>query len=77
MRAGRIAPRDFPRAKPKENSKKQPCQHKKNPIHPDTFTWIYILSKIGYFGDISDFFLISMFEEALLSLSFWNMSIVS
>ena len=25
-------------------------------VHPDSFTWIYILFKIGYFGDISDFF---------------------
>ena len=27
-----------------------------NPVHPDSFTWIYILFKIGHFGDISDFF---------------------
>ena len=38
-RAGRAAPRDFPRA---------------NPVHPSSFTWIYILFKIGHFGDISD-----------------------
>ena len=33
-------------------------------IHPDSFTWIYILFKIEHFGDISDFFQIFMFEEA-------------
>ena len=27
-----------------------------NPVHPDSLTWIYILFKIGHFGDISDFF---------------------
>ena len=34
-------------------------------VHPDSFTWIYILFKKRHFGDISDFFLqILMFEEA-------------
>ena len=33
-----------------------PCQPKENPVHPDSFTWLYILFKIGHFGDISDFF---------------------
>ena len=55
-RAGRAFPRDFPRAKPKGNTKEQPCQPEENLVHPDSFTWIYILFKIGYFGDISDFF---------------------
>ena len=54
--AGRAAPRDFPRAKPKGNPEEQPCQPEENPVHPDSFTWIYILFKIGHFGDISDFF---------------------
>ena len=28
----------------------------KHPAHPDSFNWIYILFKIGNFGDISYFF---------------------
>ena len=32
-------------------SEEQPCQPKENPIHPDSFTWIYILFKKGHFGD--------------------------
>ena len=56
--------RDFPRAKPKGNPEEQPCQPEENPVHPDSFTWIYILRKIGHFGDISDFKKILTFEEA-------------
>ena len=48
--AGRAAPRDFPRAKVEGNPEEQ-----ENPVHPDSFTWIYIIFKIGHFGDISDF----------------------
>ena len=48
--------RGIPRAKPEGNPEEQPCQTEKNPVHPDSFTWIYILFKIGYFGDISIFF---------------------
>ena len=55
-RAGRAAPRDFPRAKPERNPEEQPCKPKENPVDPDSFTWIDILFKIGHFGDISDFF---------------------
>ena len=62
-RAGRAAPRDFPRASllgnPSEQPcqpSEQPCQPSENPVHPDSFTWIYILFKIGHFGNISDFF---------------------
>ena len=50
-------------AKPEGNPKKQPWQPKENPIHLDSFNWIYILFKMGHFGYISDFFLILMFEE--------------
>ena len=45
---GRAAPRDFPRAKPEGNPEEQPCQPEENPVHPDSFTRIYILSKIGF-----------------------------
>ena len=46
-------------------SEEQHCQPEENPVHPDSFTWIYIIFKIGHFGDISDFFLqILMYEEA-------------
>ena len=55
-RAGMAAPRNFPRAKPEGNPEEQPCKPEENPIHPDFFTWIYILFKIGHFGDISNFF---------------------
>ena len=55
-RAGRAVPRDFPRAKPEGNPEEQLCQPEENPVHPNSFTWIYILFKIGHFGDISDFF---------------------
>ena len=44
-RAGRAAPRDFLRAKPEGNPEEQPCQPEENPVHPDSFTWIYILFK--------------------------------
>ena len=37
-RAGRAAPRDFPRANPKEIHKEQPCQPKENPILTNYFT---------------------------------------
>ena len=63
-RTGRAASRDFPMAKPEGNPREQPCQPEENPDHPSSFTWIYILFKIGYFGDIFDFFQIFMFEEA-------------
>ena len=46
-RAGRVAPRDFPWAKPEGNPKEQPCQPKENPVFPDYFTQIYILFIIG------------------------------
>ena len=29
-------------------SEEQPCQPEENPVHPDSFTRIYILSKIGF-----------------------------
>ena len=45
--AGRAAPRDFPRAKPKGYPKKQFCQLEENPDLPDSFTQIYILFTIG------------------------------
>ena len=31
-------------------SKEQPCQPEENPVHPNTFSKIYILFKIGHFG---------------------------
>ena len=34
----------------------QPSQPMENPLHPSSFTWIYIIFKIGHFGEISDFF---------------------
>ena len=42
---------DFPRAK----SEKNPSP-RKNPVHPNSLTWINILFKIGHFGDFFDFF---------------------
>ena len=39
-----------------DSPKEQPGQLEENPVHPDSLTWIYILFKIGHFGDISDFF---------------------
>ena len=47
-RTGRAAPRDFPRAKPEENPKEQPCQPEENPVLPDSFTQIYILFLTGF-----------------------------
>ena len=44
---------DFLRAKPEGNPEEEP---EENPVHPDYFTWIYILFKIGHFGNILDFF---------------------
>ena len=48
--------RNFPRAKPEGNPEEQPCQPKENLVHLDSFTWIYILFKIGHFADFSEFF---------------------
>ena len=47
-RAGRAAPRDFPRPKPEGNPEEQPCQPEKNHVLPDSFTEIYILFPIGF-----------------------------
>ena len=41
----------------KGNPEEQPCQPEENPVNPNSFAWIYILFKIGHFGDICDFFL--------------------
>ena len=41
---------------PEGNPEEQPCQPEGNPIHPNSFIWIYIQFKIGHFGDISYFF---------------------
>ena len=43
-RTGRAAPRGFLRAKTEGNPEE-------NPVHPNSFIWIYILFKIGHFGD--------------------------
>ena len=48
--AGRAAPRDFLRAKPKENLEGQPCQPKENPVLPDSFIQIYIIFVLGFFN---------------------------
>ena len=42
--SGGQRPREIPRSSPA------------NPVHPDSFTRIYILFKIGHFGDYSEFF---------------------
>ena len=46
-------------------SEEQTCQPEENPVHPDSFTWIYVLFIIGHFGDISDFCQTLMFKEPL------------
>ena len=43
MRAGRAAPKDFPRAKPEGNREEKPCQPEENFVLPDSFTQIYII----------------------------------
>ena len=53
---GLAAPRDFPRSKPEGNPGEQHRQPEGNPVHLNSFTWIYILFKTGHFGDIPDFF---------------------
>ena len=50
------APRDFLRAKPEGIPEKQPCQPEEKSVHPDSFTWIYILFTIGHVGDTSHYF---------------------
>ena len=45
------------------NPKEQPCQPEESPLHHDSFFSIYILIKIGHFGDISDFFKYSYFKK--------------
>ena len=47
-----------------QSKRGEPCQPEESPVHPNSFTWICILFKIGHFGDIPDFFQILMFEEA-------------
>ena len=54
----------FPGGKAQGKSRGAALSARENPVHPDSFTWIYILFKIGYFGDLSDFFQIFMFEKA-------------
>ena len=49
LRAGMAALRDFPRAKPEENPKEQPCQPKENPVLPDSFNQIYIIFPTPFF----------------------------
>ena len=44
-RAGRAAPRDFPRGKPKWDLEEQPCQPEENLILPNSFTQINSNSK--------------------------------
>ena len=48
QRAGRAAPKDFPRAKHEGNPEEQPCQPEEKPVLPDSFTQIYILFIIGF-----------------------------
>ena len=48
MRAGRAAPRDFPRENTEGNPEEQPYQPEENPVLPDSFTQIYILFLIGF-----------------------------
>ena len=69
-RAAKAAPTDFPRAKPEGNPEEQPCQTEENPVQPNSFTWIYILFKIGHLVIFLSFFLILMFEEAYWLLSY-------
>ena len=45
-RAGRAAPRDFQRARPKGNPKEQLCQPEENPILHDFSSQIYVLFQI-------------------------------
>ena len=55
----------FPEGKDRGKSRGAALQARGKAVHPDSFTWIYILLKKRHFGDISDFFLqILMFEEA-------------
>ena len=49
LRAGRAAPRDFPRVKSEGNPEEQPCQPEENPVLPDSFTQIYILFPTRFF----------------------------
>jgi len=42
-KTGRAASRDFPRVKPKENTKKQPCQHDLKIFPADSFPSIDIV----------------------------------
>ena len=46
----------FPKDKARGKSQGAALPAQGKPVHPDSFTWIYILSKIGHFGDIPDFF---------------------
>ena len=55
--------RDFPQAMPSE----QPCQPLENPVHPYTFTWIYILFKIDNFGSISKFSNIDVWRSIIVA----------
>ena len=40
----------------KEILRSSPASPRKNPVHPDSFTWIYIIFKIQYFSNFSEFF---------------------
>ena len=43
-------------AKNEGNPEEQLCQPEENPVHPNCFTWIYILFKIGHVGEFYEFF---------------------
>ena len=47
-KAGKAAPREFPRPKPEKNPEVQPGQLEENPVLPDSFTQIYIIFQIGF-----------------------------
>ena len=49
-RAGRAAPRDFPRAQPEGNPEGQLCQPEENPFYPDSFPFniiVYFIAVIN------------------------------
>ena len=54
--------------KPKGNPKEQPCQPKENHVHPNSFTWIYILFKKGNFGDFLNFLNIDVWRSIMAKL---------
>ena len=57
----------FPEGKAQGKSWGAALPAEENLVHPDSFTWIFILFKIRHFGDISDFLNIDVWRSIIVA----------